>query len=116
MIAEACAGFRRLFWLNIVVFHLRDHQSSSDELVWALTSPLRFRFYNGFASLGAGLGADLGLNASLDADLDVGLGCDRWALQQPLLVEKVQMSVCRHIDVAITRTLSFIVASHVSYD
>ena len=110
--------FRRLFWLKIAVVHLRDHQSSSDELVWASTSPLRFRFYTGFASLGAGLSAGMGLSASLGAGLDVGLslGCDRWALQQPLLVEKVQISVCRLVDVAITRTLSFIVASHVSYD
>ena len=62
------------------------------------------------SSLGTGVspGACLGVGVSLSAGLNVGLdlGCDRWALQQPLLIEKVQ----------ITRTLSFIVASDVSYD
>jgi hypothetical protein len=76
--------------------------------------PLWFWFYTGFASLGAGLGAGVSLSVGLDVGLS--LGCDRWALQQQLLIEKVQIGVCRRVDVAITRTLSFIVASHVSYD
>ena len=97
--------------------------------------PLCFRFYTGSASRGstglsagldaglnlsAGLSLSTGLRVGLSTGLRVGLSplCHQWAQQQHLLiVGKAKKFVCRPVDVvAITRTLSFIVASHVSYD
>ena len=74
MIAVGRSRFLRLFWLKIAVVHLRDHQSSSDELVWA-SYPLWFWFYTGFANLDAGLklNASLGAGVGLSAGLDAGV-------------------------------------------
>ena len=127
LIAVARAHFLGRLWLKIAVVHLRDHQSSSPEFVRKLL-PLCFWFYTGSAprgstglSLSAGLDAGLSLGArlSLSTGLRVGLSprCHRAQQQHRLIVGKAKKFVCRPVDVvAITRTLSFIVASHVSYD
>ena len=120
------------FWLKIAIVHLRDHQSSSPEFA-RNPLPLCFRFYTGSAprgSTGLSAGLDAGLNLSAGVSLSTGLRIGlstglcvglsprcRAQQQHLLIVGKAKKIVCRPIDVvSITRSLSFIVASHVSYD